>query len=444
MTWTYDLPRFATGGSADVTEPTESKKDLGWVAEKPPHEIMNWLHENTYVALNELDKLFNPRSLEELDAALSAGEVGRLAPSAVQGFGFPDPVGIGDTFPASFPSGVAFKDAACNSTDIFVAASSTTVEAYSKDFSIDDPHTTYTLSGGLLTGVVTRIAASPNYVAVAWVDGGVSFFVDIFDVDGTLLHTYTAGAGGGTTSIKDLAINEFTDRVLIGDGDQFVAYDITAGAVDTSVAVDSQILGVVTTREFGVVICDPSDGGGDITPGEQIFCFDIGNSVIEWESRLVGNVTTGAQAVCVNGARVFVACENAGGLASIYVYSLMTGDPWNYGGHDITGILGGPFPVDDGTTSTDPKLMACDDRFIYLIGSNGLIIVDQHDLMQVQRIDNVSNTVYCDFDRVFAGGALARQTPQAGLAMVKTDPSSDRYVWPSFSLVPASSRSMSI
>ncbi|MCK4960592.1 MAG: hypothetical protein KAT00_14365, partial [Planctomycetes bacterium] len=41
-------PRFATGGSAAVAEPTEGKKDLGWVAEKPPHQWMNWLHEKVY------------------------------------------------------------------------------------------------------------------------------------------------------------------------------------------------------------------------------------------------------------------------------------------------------------------------------------------------------------------------------------------------------------
>jgi hypothetical protein len=42
------LPEWATGGSAEVTEPLAGKKSLGWIGEKPPHEIMNWLHLTVY------------------------------------------------------------------------------------------------------------------------------------------------------------------------------------------------------------------------------------------------------------------------------------------------------------------------------------------------------------------------------------------------------------
>lgn len=37
------LPEWASSGSAAITEPSEAKKDLGWIAEKPPHEYFNWL-----------------------------------------------------------------------------------------------------------------------------------------------------------------------------------------------------------------------------------------------------------------------------------------------------------------------------------------------------------------------------------------------------------------
>lgn len=50
-------PRFATGGSAAVTEPSESKKDLGWIAEKPPHQTFNWLHEKTHEWVEYLESL---------------------------------------------------------------------------------------------------------------------------------------------------------------------------------------------------------------------------------------------------------------------------------------------------------------------------------------------------------------------------------------------------
>jgi len=36
------LPRFATGVGAVVTEPSEAKKDIGWIAERPPYQYQNW------------------------------------------------------------------------------------------------------------------------------------------------------------------------------------------------------------------------------------------------------------------------------------------------------------------------------------------------------------------------------------------------------------------
>lgn len=52
-------PRFAavdpTTLSAEVTEPTSGKKDVGWEeAEEPPHDYMNWVHAKTYQWLEYL------------------------------------------------------------------------------------------------------------------------------------------------------------------------------------------------------------------------------------------------------------------------------------------------------------------------------------------------------------------------------------------------------
>lgn len=47
-----DLPRWATGGGASITEPSESEKDNGWVAGTAPAAgEMNWLQNQTYDAL---------------------------------------------------------------------------------------------------------------------------------------------------------------------------------------------------------------------------------------------------------------------------------------------------------------------------------------------------------------------------------------------------------
>lgn len=60
------LPRFADGAYAQVEEPTEAKKNVGWTAEKPPHQILNWIHKFTYQwiawAEEKIDKMFGGNS----------------------------------------------------------------------------------------------------------------------------------------------------------------------------------------------------------------------------------------------------------------------------------------------------------------------------------------------------------------------------------------------
>ncbi len=52
------LPRWATGGSAQIKEPTSGKKDLGFVsAEKPPNQYFDWLFNTIYLWLVYLDAL---------------------------------------------------------------------------------------------------------------------------------------------------------------------------------------------------------------------------------------------------------------------------------------------------------------------------------------------------------------------------------------------------
>lgn len=50
-------PRFASDVGAAITEPSEGKKDIGWIAEKPPHQVMNWIHKWTAAWIDYLDGL---------------------------------------------------------------------------------------------------------------------------------------------------------------------------------------------------------------------------------------------------------------------------------------------------------------------------------------------------------------------------------------------------
>ena len=52
------LPRWATDAGADITEPLEPKKDIGWEAsEKPPREYFNWWQNLVYEWTEYLDTL---------------------------------------------------------------------------------------------------------------------------------------------------------------------------------------------------------------------------------------------------------------------------------------------------------------------------------------------------------------------------------------------------
>lgn len=49
-------PRWADGGSAEVTEPASGKKDIGWLsAERPPAQYFNWLFNLIYQWMEYLD-----------------------------------------------------------------------------------------------------------------------------------------------------------------------------------------------------------------------------------------------------------------------------------------------------------------------------------------------------------------------------------------------------
>lgn len=53
------LPEWASGGSAEVTEPTLEKKQAGWIVEKPSHDYFNWWQNLVYRWAAYLDDLAN-------------------------------------------------------------------------------------------------------------------------------------------------------------------------------------------------------------------------------------------------------------------------------------------------------------------------------------------------------------------------------------------------
>lgn len=77
------LPRWATGGTAQVTEPTEAKKDLGWVPlEKPGAQYFNWAMKLVYDWLAYLNGLTNESLTWAAKHTFSAGLACNVAPVA--------------------------------------------------------------------------------------------------------------------------------------------------------------------------------------------------------------------------------------------------------------------------------------------------------------------------------------------------------------------------
>lgn len=79
------LPRWATGGTAQIVEPTEGKKDTGWVPmEKPPAQYENWARKLVYDWLVYLNGLANEAFTWSMKHTFSAGLSSGVAPAAAQ------------------------------------------------------------------------------------------------------------------------------------------------------------------------------------------------------------------------------------------------------------------------------------------------------------------------------------------------------------------------
>lgn len=60
-------PEWADGGSAVIIEPSDPKKALGWIVEKPPYQFFNWWKNLTYQWIQWFDQAF--RNIQLVTAA---------------------------------------------------------------------------------------------------------------------------------------------------------------------------------------------------------------------------------------------------------------------------------------------------------------------------------------------------------------------------------------
>jgi len=76
------LPRWADGGSAKINEPSEAKKDIGWIEERPSFQHFNWILNKSYewiaymyvkvaTFFSRFEKQTNPKNIGLADIAYS-------------------------------------------------------------------------------------------------------------------------------------------------------------------------------------------------------------------------------------------------------------------------------------------------------------------------------------------------------------------------------------
>lgn len=74
-----DFARWASGGAALVTEPSEPKKDVGWLPDEiPPAEFFNWLQERVFDTFTYFDARVPRRWNDLRDFAISSAAAGNL------------------------------------------------------------------------------------------------------------------------------------------------------------------------------------------------------------------------------------------------------------------------------------------------------------------------------------------------------------------------------
>lgn len=185
-----ELPRWATGASAEVVEPPGPTKDTGWIhAIRPPHEWMNWLARRTYEALVYFGATARTFStLDRLIDELAEGDSGFVDEN--DRAAAPGSLSATSTALAGAPLRIA-----SNGRRVFYALGTATAYAATRTLATM-ADVTYTV--GSPTGTITSVVASGPYVAF---------------IAGSVAHCYNATTGAAlwtydhTATIRDVAID---------------------------------------------------------------------------------------------------------------------------------------------------------------------------------------------------------------------------------------------
>lgn len=285
----FDLPRFASSGT--VVEPSEGKKDLGWVGtgEKPPWQTFNWLHKLTWQWINNL-------------ATYGTGypSLASFVANADEGS-----IGVVDTFDTSFGPGIVTTSAvaakAVDSDAEYWLVTTASAFTLRERTAVNTIVQTYTETNAVTTR--TKAVTNGRHVAVIH-----DTFLEVFDRD-TGASLFDIDHGGALT---DVCIDNFRVYAcgVTTANKSVIAYTLSTGVEAWSVNHDATPNSICTDGVRVYYGGNDSGGGGDVTAGHHIVALTASS----------GGVSTSIAAATVPGNNRMV-CDGT----DVYVVNSTTG-----------------------------------------------------------------------------------------------------------------------
>lgn len=449
MTWPATLPRWASGAGADVVEPAEGKKDIGWSGppEKPPHETFNWLGETTYDWLAELEKRERPRELETLVADLDVNDIGTLEFPSAEWF---------EVEPGTWDTGfTGTVEQICCTSEYYIIGNTTEIKRYPRA-SGSASDVTYAPANAMAT--LIQVSCSDSYVAVLSTSGG-NHYLDLFTIDsGTPVWTYNAGA----TMCVDVALSSVGGggaRVALTEGDELQLFTQASNVPLVTVNHDATITSVRYCRRSILFCGNDSGGAGDTAAGTNLVKLDL-TGTVDWDTPFAQGTPAIARNgnLACDGSVIYVGVtdnDSGAGDLALLMYGFESGNNITFGAGDVSGSQSSPINIGD-NGAADPGESYCwevDDQWLYYAHNGELVIRDKKTLAHVYTSSglSLSNAAFAfDCDRIYVGGDLTgnvrvTRTPQHGLKMrlIEYASSSDELLpWHHLVMYPVHARSV--
>lgn len=338
MSTLFKLPKWATSGSADIVEPSEGKKDIGWVGkgEKPPHETFNWLLNQTYKwLLNLSGGAATYSDLASFIAKAEAGDTGIIKPD------------IGAFVPLGVKSTTADTIYWVDSDGEYIAVTTPTGFELRPVSDIDTITRTFVTANTPSTPI--KAVTNGVYVAVMYDNN----YVELFNRD-TGVRIWSIEP---TTDPVDIAIDSRRVYVcgMVTSAKSLQAFGLADGVEDWSYNHGGTLASVVSDG-LRVYAGGAASAAGPATAGSHFVGLTAADGTLEWDvTDSPVDPTAIGGAICTDGDSVW------------YTYDT--------GMRRLRAIDGGAL---ESSTLNDVLQVAVDHAYFYARRSNGVYILPKN------------------------------------------------------------------